>query len=371
MNLYDLLERKDRSVIEREGVTTEQAKFSGRLHRVVRFSPGAVLVLGGAHEFNLLAGMPTDLNWRLLGERDAASRLAIEIRNAGTTEWLTLGRPSTRHESIRNAVSGLLDGALASADDLELPLSWPPAGVSSRGFDLRLRSVASKEVVLSVCRPLDPRRRILPALTGDGVEVGPGTNPKVLPGPGLSVRYVEEASPEEWARRYVKSAPVPEASRALWKHYIVDSAQTLESITDESIDFVFSNHVFEHLPNPLGVLRNWLRKLRPGGVIAGAVPDARYTFDLRQPLSERADFEREHDAGLFGLQHEHYVRWVRYTAPYNTVEELRARGYSIHVHFYTPAVFAGLVSLLGDAIDQFFIDSAPNNKDFGFLLRKA
>jgi hypothetical protein len=52
--------------------------------------------------------------------------------------------------------------------------------------------------------------------------------------------------------------------------------------------------VLEQLINPIQVIENWAQKLRPGGVIAGVVPDLRYTFDLRQPPSTVANWLSEY-----------------------------------------------------------------------------
>jgi len=130
--------------------------------------------------------------------------------------------------------------------------------------------------------------------------------------------------------------------------------------------------VFEHLVNPLQVLENWLERLKPQGLILGATPDARFTFDMRQPFSRREAFLRERAAGGYDKTEEMYLRWCRYTAPYNTPEDLRRRNYSIHIHYYTPQVFRELVDILaGEGHDlALFLDTAPNNKDFGFVIRK-
>ena len=50
-------------------------------------------------------------------------------------------------------------------------------------------------------------------------------------------------------------------------------AQFLESIADESIDFVHSSHCLEHLVDPQMGLKNWLRVLKPGGHIVVTIPD--------------------------------------------------------------------------------------------------
>ncbi len=50
-------------------------------------------------------------------------------------------------------------------------------------------------------------------------------------------------------------------------------AQFLESVPDNSVDFVHSSHCLEHLVDPFVGLRNWLRVLKPGGHLVVTVPD--------------------------------------------------------------------------------------------------
>jgi SAM-dependent methyltransferase len=50
-------------------------------------------------------------------------------------------------------------------------------------------------------------------------------------------------------------------------------AQYLDSIEDESLDFVHSAHCLEHLVDPHVALGNWLRVLKPGGHLICLIPD--------------------------------------------------------------------------------------------------
>lgn len=73
--------------------------------------------------------------------------------------------------------------------------------------------------------------------------------------------------------------------------YVTDAGD-LSFAQDESIDFVCSSHVFEHLANPLKAIAEWKRVVRNGGIIYIAVPDKRHTFDRkrdRTPLSHLID----------------------------------------------------------------------------------
>ena len=50
-------------------------------------------------------------------------------------------------------------------------------------------------------------------------------------------------------------------------------ATFMESVKDETYDFVHSSHCLEHLLDPEKGLRNWFRILKPGGYLVVIVPD--------------------------------------------------------------------------------------------------
>lgn len=67
-------------------------------------------------------------------------------------------------------------------------------------------------------------------------------------------------------------------------------AQFLESVPDDSVDFVHSSHCLEHLIDPYEGLKNWLRVLRPGGHIVVTIPDE----DMYEQGVFPSDFNRDH-----------------------------------------------------------------------------
>jgi SAM-dependent methyltransferase len=360
MNLPDLLRRRDRAVTVLSG-EIEPGEWRGPLgtERVVRFRDEAAIKLTHAHEFSVLKGFPRAIDWTVIREQRASAGLVMEIVDAKV--------PARKHTVAHVDVA---NGDIRSM----VMLDWPVWAGSPEGFHLVIRQPRSGTTTLSVGPLVNPRRHVLPLMKGRGVEVGPGLNPHILPARDIDVRYVEALSSEEWIRLYKKTDKPPRAvTDNLWAHYVVGSAHALETCEDGTLDFIYSNHVFEHLPNPLGVVTNWLRKLKPSGIIGGVVPDRRYTFDLRQPASTVDDFRREREDGSFKIGHAKYERWCRYTAPYNTPEDLITRKYSIHVHYYTPERFSDLIALLRDegSLYSAFLDTAPNNKDFGFIIWKG
>lgn len=50
-------------------------------------------------------------------------------------------------------------------------------------------------------------------------------------------------------------------------------AQFMDSVLDESLDFIVSSHCLEHLVNPIEGIRNWFRILKPGGHLVITVPE--------------------------------------------------------------------------------------------------
>ena len=366
MNLPDLIKRTDRAVQLAAGTAVQGArKWENALRRVVILAPASQLNLLRADEFECLRTFPKDISWRVWGSDESAR----QSNGGGATFAVEATNPNDpEHTSV------LFHTELSSRDATTVLLSWPSWVTDGANFHLRLTSGVSSSVVVDAGARYESRSKILHLIKGNGVEIGPGLNPHVLPSPNVSVRYVESASAEEWIRNYKKTdIPSIAEQRNLWSQYIVGDAQMLSTIPDCSLDFIYSSHVFEHLMNPLGVLENWHRKLTPSGMILGVVPDCRYIFDLRQPPSTEQDWLKQRASSTWKVGRQQYERWCRFTAPYHTPEDLIARNYSIHVHFYTPESFAKLCRLV--ALQGLFkavhLETAPNHRDFGFVLSRA
>lgn len=345
VNLHDIILRRDRMVDSFEGVEAAILKLAGGGQRAIRLQRNATLRLCRADEATAIKHFPTLPGWQVRLEPGAS----LEV-------WLEC--PGGAHRLFHS-------GAMT---ECEVTLVWP-VPVPTR-YDLRL-SVLGEGATVAVGPLFNARTRLLPLLRGRGVEVGPGANPAVMPSEAVDVTYLERMPAEDWARVYAKQQ-LPGAVADLWKRYVVDSAHRMESFGQSSLQFVFSSHVIEHLVNPLGVFENWWEKLAPGGVLAGVIPDARYTFDLRQDVTTREELLAQFDEGSFDPNEAMYVKWCGKTSPENTPASLRARNYSIHVAYYTPQSFRDFIELFGARrpLSGVFIESVANGKDFGFLIRK-
>lgn len=346
MNLHDIVRRADRMArVEAGCVTAAEPRIGASRQRALEFGADATLRLVDAGEATALRHLPDAPGWRFHPSPDGQLRV-----------WLDQG--GVRH---------LLFETVA-AEPQDVRLHWPlPTPLR---FDLVFEVQAGG--LLTVGPAFNARPALMPLLRGHGVEVGPGANPAVLADSTRTVTYVERMAAEQWSATYARGQ-LEQTNADHWQHYVVDSAHELGGFENASLGFIFSSHVFEHLVNPLGVLENWWKKLAPGGVITGVVPDCRYTFDLRQPVSTPDEWRAQRETGSFEPTDAMYERWCRHTQPLNTPEQLRQREYSIHVNFYTPEALRRLFDLFGERHDVagVHLHAVPNGKDFGFLIAKA
>ncbi len=66
----------------------------------------------------------------------------------------------------------------------------------------------------------------------------------------------------------------------------IDDGETLSTISDDSLDFIIANHFLEHCENPIGTIRNHLKKVKTGGILLYVIPEKTYTFDKERTLTE-------------------------------------------------------------------------------------
>jgi SAM-dependent methyltransferase len=223
-----------------------------------------------------------------------------------------------------------------------------------------------------------PRERLLKHLRGSGIEIGALHRP--VPASHLSIRYVDRLKRAQLYDAYpeLKELPVVETD-------ILDDAETLATIPDDTQDFVIANHVIEHMRNPLAALLSWRRVLKPHGRLFMAVPDKHLTFDREReitPLSHviddylRPDRDRDHQAFLdFALFVSCRVFHVRPEGEAKVfADELAAKNYSIHFHVWDKPAFDDLLRYMERNLLDWrmrSIDTMPTLGDeFAYVLEK-
>ena len=203
-------------------------------------------------------------------------------------------------------------------------------------------------------------------IRGSGLEIGAAYGPLDVP-PETKVTYVDRMTVEELRAHY------PELAELIVPIDVVDDGERLTTVPDESQDFIIANHFLEHCEDPIGAIGSHLRKLRPGGILFYAVPDKRYTFDFRRPLTPLEHMISDHEQGPQRSRDEHYEEWARLVDGQNSATDLEAANYSIHMHVWTQAEFLELLLHCRRRFDNSFeIEAfARRSLEIVVVLRKA
>jgi SAM-dependent methyltransferase len=173
------------------------------------------------------------------------------------------------------------------------------------------------------------------SLKGAGIEVGALHNPLSVPR-RVRVRYVDRLGTEALREHY------PELDGCLVvKPDIIDDGETLGKVGDSSQDFVIANHFIEHCENPINATKNFLRALRPGGVLFMAIPDKTGTFDNERPITPFSHLIKDYEQGPAWSRRDHYMEWTHLVEhvpvgmpQVEHAERLMAKSYSIHFHVW-------------------------------------
>lgn len=345
MNLYDMRRRGDANL----QISGEIEQFKSRLHgdvwRGLAMKPGSKFRIPDVRQFVAFRAFPASCGWFLAASEGQGLRVCLV-------------RPE----------DGTVAGEVEITGDFEpVTLPWPQGYCGTVDLEVVRTGDDPRPVFLANHRVLS-RQWLVDLAVGTGVEIGPGAQPKILPSGNVRVSYLEQMQPAEWNRLYNTTGRF-ETRPELWDNYIVGEASDMP-VPDGSLDFIFGNHVFEHLANPIGHLRNWRRKLAPGGKVICVIPDLNGTKDAIQERSTLAEWLREDREDIWAPLAHHYVRQYRMPEDNKTIQRMIEQKESIHVHFYdninTQILLDFAVRELG--YDDYVIEHTPNHKDFHFVL---
>ncbi len=153
----------------------------------------------------------------------------------------------------------------------------------------------------------------------------------------------------------------------LWQSDAVKFRETLVCegtelpVNDEAYDCLISSHSLEHIANPMKALLEWRRVLREGGLLLLILPNRRYTFDWRRPVTSlehlREDFQRDTpESDLFHLGEVLALHDLSRDPPAGTPEQFKERCLknaefrAIHHHVFELETAAQLVKEVGFSI---------------------
>ena len=235
---------------------------------------------------------------------------------------------------------------------------------------------------------------------GTGLEIGPLTSP-ILSKTEANIYYADHMSREQLKIKY-KKAPV-ELDKIAPVDFVVKRT-LIEAVGDARFDYVIACHVIEHIPDTIRWLNDIASILKPGGILALAIPDKRFTFDIMRHPSTPGDIvgayldrqTRPSSAAMYDFASEARVIkskevWARplrdwsskphLFTPANVAEmcetNLKPTGYvDSHCLVFTPASFIKILRvLMQDGLTDFevadFHDTNDQNIEFYVSLRKV
>lgn len=228
-----------------------------------------------------------------------------------------------------------------------------------------LANHALRDEAREVLRWLDRENLASLYLEGDGIEIG-GLNAPLKVPRRARVKYVDYASGDELRRLY------PELS--LQAPDIVDDGSTLATLRDDSLDFVVAMQMIEHLEDPVGAVKNWLRVLKTGGILFVAFPDKACTFDCGRPVTPVAHLIEDHERGPAASRLAHFSEFYRVVLGVTDEQEIRRREAAEHdVHFHVwdvPAMLEFVVGLRRYGLD-FELLAFASYGEGAFVLQKG
>jgi SAM-dependent methyltransferase len=345
LNLFDMARRKDPNLRISGEVEMAKKSIGEDLWRGVNVLPGSSFRIPDARRFVSFRAFPAHCGWMVDTPPGTALRVRVESGDDGKVyaERKFEGSFQPLFLPWPKAVTGPVDLVVSSEGSVKVPV-----------FVANHRAL-SRQWLYDLC-------------TGNGIEIGPGPQPQILPSELVKVSYLEQMPPEEWNRLYNGGGKYP-VRPELWDSYIVGEASDLP-VPEGSLDFVFGSHVFEHLVNPVGHLARWRGKLAKGGRVICVVPDLAGTKDSIQQRCTLESLLDEFGRDVWVPDTAHYVRHLRRPAQDRSLVAAMQRMESIHVHYYDnincQLLLDYAVRELGYA--DYAIEHTPNHKDFHFVL---
>jgi SAM-dependent methyltransferase len=212
---------------------------------------------------------------------------------------------------------------------------------------------------------------------GQGIEIGALQKPLPV-SPDVKVRYVDRMSKADLCLQY------PELpSYDLVEVDIIDDGEKLSTFPNASQDFIIANHLIEQCQDPIGTIQNFLRVLRPGGIIYITVSDMSRTFDRDRRRIDISHLVRDHVQGPAVSRKEHFREWAILVEPHfgrvnakeiieNRIRELMIQDYCINFHAFAPEDVAALITYCAETeqMPLSVVFGGELDEEMAFVLRK-
>ncbi|GEM_PF-1594044 len=218
-------------------------------------------------------------------------------------------------------------------------------------------------------------------IAGTGIEIGALHAPLSVDRKKANVLYVDRLAQQDLYAQYpeFKKYDIVAAD-------IIDNGDELATIPDNAYDFCISNHVLEHLEDPIKALSNWMRILKTKGLLFLSIPLPYNIVDQNRrptPLSHIIE-----DYGLMARnreayakkRHNHFLDFVRSTnlsesaneAFINSkTSELMRMNYSIHFHVFSEETLLPMIDFVSQKSPLKILEFVNNEpEEFIVIIEK-
>jgi SAM-dependent methyltransferase len=143
---------------------------------------------------------------------------------------------------------------------------------------------------------------------------------------------------------------------------------------NETFDFILSEHVVEHLTNPVKVFLEWIRVLKKGGVIICFLPHPDRTNDRFRPRTTMEHLIEDFSSDPAYNDDAHFLEWYQNVVERGLMpehyrhqerEELLDSA-SIHHHVFDPPLLGKLFDFL--ELETLLIDPKVSDRRDSFVL---
>jgi SAM-dependent methyltransferase len=198
----------------------------------------------------------------------------------------------------------------------------------------RFRAAA---VETSHSRNSDLGRKAFELCKGKGLEIGALHQAFDL---DAEVIYLDRDRTEDLRIQYKNDPRVNDIQQV----QIVWHSSTYPFLDNNAFDFVINSHVLEHVTNPGRQIEEWMRIIRPGGILYMIVPDKNYCFDRRRAITSTEHLIKEFESNIETTTIEHYRDFIVNTQGEDGITRTISDDFiyscyeqqsSIHVHTFT------------------------------------
>ncbi len=121
---------------------------------------------------------------------------------------------------------------------------------------------------------------------GVGLELGPLYSPIVTKDEGR-IFYADHMSTKDLRKKYKGHGF--DTDKIVDVDYVIGNKTLKQALNGKRFDYVIASHVIEHIPNMVAWLEEISSILKPGGILSLAIPDMRYTFDIKRDVSRPSE----------------------------------------------------------------------------------